>query len=331
MTVARQPEHASGTGPATRRTAAILTPLVGRPDYDVIHDVWVPRSRVHADHVVVGPSGLFMVDTESYRGLVRRFDGTLWAGKHPMRDQFEAIRFATARLSEHLGVPVVGIMSFAEGELEHPVQFVDGIDVVALDALVDVLTCDRPGSALVDRPGLVAKVQRLAIRHDVAPVGPRRATMGSVPADITVTRDIAAAPDALFALISDLPRMGEWSPENQGGKWIRGATAAVPGAKFEGSNRNGKKAWTTTCTVVECTPPSTFVFDVTVGPVKVARWSYTIVASGSGSTVTEEWRDQRNWLTKKLGGTASGVADRLAHNRVGMEETLRKLAAEAER
>jgi uncharacterized protein YndB with AHSA1/START domain len=355
MTVARQPDHATGGDPGLRRTAAVLGQLADRPDHDVIHDLWVPRSRMHADHLLVGPSGVFMIETAVHRGIVRRFDGTLWVGTHSMRTEFEAVRFGTARLSEHLGVQVMGIVCFAEGELEHPIQFVDGIDVVALDALIEVLTVDRPGLALANRPAIVARAGQLAIRHGgpqrppiavglVAPVidpagatrsarrevGPRRGTMASMPSDLTVTRDIAAAPDALFALITDLPRMGEWSPENEGGKWIRGATAAAPGAKFQGSNRNGKRVWTTTCTVVECTSPSTFSFEVTVGPVKVAHWSYSIAANGSGSTVTEKWHDQRNWLAKKFSGPASGVADRVAHNRAGMEETLRKLAEAVE-
>ena len=87
---------------------------------------------------------------------------------------------------------------------------------------------------------------------------------------------------------------------------------------------------TTSCTVVACQPPSLFGFDVTVGPIKVANWSYSIAPHAGGSTVTETWTDQRGWLAKKLGGPASGVSDRIAHNRAGMEETLRKLAAHVE-
>ena len=43
------------------------------------------------------------------------------------------------------------------------------------------------------------------------------------------TRDIAAPAEKVWALVSDLPRMGEWSPENAGGKWVKGATG--PGAR----------------------------------------------------------------------------------------------------
>ncbi len=149
--------------------------------------------------------------------------------------------------------------------------------------------------------------------------------------EVTVSRDIGAPPAELFALISDLPRMGEWSPENIGGDWVKGATGPAVGARFIGRNRNGSKSWKTTCTVVSCGAPGSFAFDVAVGPIKVANWAYAITASGDGSTVTETWTDRRNWLAKKLGGLASGVDDRAAHNRAGMEETLRKLAEHVEK
>jgi uncharacterized protein YndB with AHSA1/START domain len=144
---------------------------------------------------------------------------------------------------------------------------------------------------------------------------------------VSVTRDIAAPPDKVWTMVSDLPRMGEWSPENTGGKWVRGATGPAVGARFVGSNRNGKKSWTTTCTVSECEPARAFAFNVGVGPIKVARWKYHIepLADG-GSRVTETWSDRRGWLAKKLGGPASGVTDRANHNRAGMEETLRRLS-----
>ncbi|MEP6660894.1 MAG: SRPBCC family protein [Acidimicrobiales bacterium] len=146
-------------------------------------------------------------------------------------------------------------------------------------------------------------------------------------ANVSVTRDIAASPVKVWTMISDLPRMGEWSPENTGGKWVRGANGPAVGARFVGSNRNGKKSWTTTCTVSECEPDRAFSFDVAVGPINVARWEYHIepLADG-GSRVTETWSDRRGWLAKKLGGPASGVNDRANHNRAGMEETLRRLA-----
>jgi hypothetical protein len=148
--------------------------------------------------------------------------------------------------------------------------------------------------------------------------------------EIVVSRDIAASPEVLFALISDLPKMGQWSPENTGGSWVKGATGAAVGARFAGTNSNGKRSWTTSSTVVTCEAPSRFGFDVKAGPLKIANWSYAIVPNAAGSTVTEAWTDHRGWLITTVGGFISGVSDRAVFNRAGMEETLRKLAAHIE-
>ncbi len=145
--------------------------------------------------------------------------------------------------------------------------------------------------------------------------------------DIEVSRVIAAPAEQLYDLVSDLPRMGEWSPENTGGRWIKGATGAAVGARFQGTNANGSKRWTTTCIVDQADRGRGFGFRVVVGPIKVARWAYRFEPHDGGTTVTETWEDQRGWLAKRLGGPASGVADRLSHNRTGMETTLANLAA----
>ncbi len=145
--------------------------------------------------------------------------------------------------------------------------------------------------------------------------------------DVEVSRVIAATADELYDLVSDLPRMGEWSPENTGGEWIKGAAGPAVGARFKGSNANGSKRWTTAVIIEEADRGKSFVFRVVVGPIKVARWSYRFSPEQTGTTVTETWVDQRSWLARKAGGSASGVADRAAHNRTGMETTLANLAA----
>jgi len=52
--------------------------------------------------------------------------------------------------------------------------------------------------------------------------------------------EIDAAPVAVYALVSDISRMGEWSPECYRCEWLGGATTAAIGAKFRGHNRLGK-------------------------------------------------------------------------------------------
>jgi uncharacterized protein YndB with AHSA1/START domain len=147
---------------------------------------------------------------------------------------------------------------------------------------------------------------------------------------VTVSRDIAAPAKLVWGMISDVTRMGEWSPENTGGAWRKGATGPSVGAAFSGENRNGSKQWKTVCVVDACEPGRTFSFVVAAGPFKVARWAYTITPSATGCSVDETWTDLRNGLVTKLGKPVSGVADRKAHNMAGMEVTLQRLAAAAE-
>jgi hypothetical protein len=143
---------------------------------------------------------------------------------------------------------------------------------------------------------------------------------------IEVSRVVGASPEELYDIVSDLPRMGELSPENTGGVWIDGATGPTVGAKFRGTNNNEKKHWATFAVIEEAERGQAFAFRVDVGPVKIARWSYRFEPAEGGTRVTETWVDRRNWFAKKVGGLASGVADRPEHNRQGMEATLTNLA-----
>jgi len=57
------------------------------------------------------------------------------------------------------------------------------------------------------------------------------------------TIEIAAAPGTVYALVSDLTQMGEFSPECRQVEWLGGATGPAAGARFVGHNRNGPIKW----------------------------------------------------------------------------------------
>ena len=142
------------------------------------------------------------------------------------------------------------------------------------------------------------------------------------------SRDVAAPAEKVWALVADLPRMGEWSPENAGGTWQKGATGPALGAVFKGNNRNGFRRWSTTCTVIDCEPGKVFEFGVTSGPLGVANWRYEFEATDGGCRVTESWRDNRaRWFAAiaRLMGDHSA-----AHAEQEMAATLANLAGAAE-
>jgi uncharacterized protein YndB with AHSA1/START domain len=149
--------------------------------------------------------------------------------------------------------------------------------------------------------------------------------------DVSVSREIKAPPEAIYAMVADLPRMGEWSPECERVEWTKGATGPAVGATFDGHNRNGSKSWSTHGEVVVADPGKEFAFEVrTVLNLPVSRWSYRFEPSDAGTTVTESTIDRRSWLVRNLGSMATGVSDRTARNRETMEKTLEELAAAAE-
>ncbi|HEV7527229.1 MAG TPA: SRPBCC family protein [Acidimicrobiia bacterium] len=148
---------------------------------------------------------------------------------------------------------------------------------------------------------------------------------------VSVERVVAAPPGVLWAMVADVTRMCEFSPENTRCKWIGRTKAPVVGAKFRGTNENGKKKWKTVATIVDAQPGHSFAFQVKAGPFGVARWEYRFDPTNDGGClVTETWIDQRGLVGRTLAGPVSGVTERTEHNRAGMVTTLERLAASAE-
>lgn len=148
-----------------------------------------------------------------------------------------------------------------------------------------------------------------------------------------VSTHIDAPADRVWALVSDLTRMGEWSPETTKVAWRKGASGPAVGARFRGWNRKGLVRWFTDGVVSDLEPGRALAFEVSSAGVPVARWGYRIEpdAGGAGCTLTETWEDHRKGVFKTVTGIAIGVRDRKAHNAEGMEVTLARIKDAAER
>jgi len=149
-------------------------------------------------------------------------------------------------------------------------------------------------------------------------------------ATVSVTQEISAPAELVWSLVSDLPRMGEWSPENLGGEWVKGATGVAVGARFKGRNKNGSKAWSTSVKVNEVQAPKKLSFALMALGKNWCDWEYEITPTATGCTVTHNWVDHRSKFANYLGKLVSGVSDRAEHNRRNMEATLKNLKAAAE-
>lgn len=141
--------------------------------------------------------------------------------------------------------------------------------------------------------------------------------------------EVDAPAERVWELVSDLPGMGTHSPENRGGRWVRGAGPQV-GSVFVGRNGGGRRRWSTRSTVVRCEPGRAFAFEVTSGGLPVARWSYALEPTDTGCRLTETWEDRRGRLVTGLGRLVTGVADRSAFTASSIERTLSSVKSTAE-
>jgi hypothetical protein len=149
--------------------------------------------------------------------------------------------------------------------------------------------------------------------------------------DVSASARISAPAEVVYALVSDVTRMGEWSPENLGGRWLGRVAGPAVGARFRGSNRRGWRRWSTTCTVVVAEPGRTFAFDVAFAGIPASRWTYELRQDGDATVVTETWTDRRPRWFALLAGATMGIDDIRAHNLENIRKTLANLTAAAER
>ncbi len=149
-----------------------------------------------------------------------------------------------------------------------------------------------------------------------------------------VSVDIEASPDEVYGLVSDITRMGEWSPECIRCSWAKGATGPAVGARFKARNKGGRgPAWSNTPTVIAAEPGREFAFKRSGPGVGSYTWRYTLEPIPAGTRLTESFDAERplgramTWLTMKW----TGSADRDADLHEGMVTTLNRIKAAAER
>lgn len=142
---------------------------------------------------------------------------------------------------------------------------------------------------------------------------------------------IAASPQALYAMVSDVTRMGEWSPVTTSCWWDEGDGPAA-GAWFTGHNEApGRDPWETRCQVAVAEPGREFAF--IVGGAWV-RWGYAFAPVPGGTEVTESWAFLPAGLERfdqRYGDEAAAqVALRYEAARAGIPATLAAIKRAAE-
>ncbi len=100
---------------------------------------------------------------------------------------------------------------------------------------------------------------------------------------------VAASPDHVYAVVSDMTRMGEFSPECHRVEWLEGASGPACGARFIGHNRGGPISWSREGRVVTAEPGVVFAFVTEWRGHDSTRWTYRLDATKDGTTLTESY------------------------------------------
>jgi hypothetical protein len=125
-----------------RKTARLLAPLE-RHGWAVLHDLALPGSRANLDHLVIGPGGVFVIDSKQYRGRLQLDpSGRLWHGRYPLASTLQAVSFEADQAALVLpdpGVAVVPIVAVHGAQIPWGKVVTDGVPVVPARRLPSML------------------------------------------------------------------------------------------------------------------------------------------------------------------------------------------------
>ena len=141
---------------------------------------------------------------------------------------------------------------------------------------------------------------------------------------------VACGPATLYDMVSDVTRMGEWSPVCTACWWDEGDGPRV-GSWFTGRNELPERTWETRSKVVEADPGRSFAF--VVGGTWI-RWGYTFAPLDGRTLLTETWDFLPDGIARfesRFGAEAQAqIDDRIAAARQGIPATLAAIRASAE-
>lgn len=141
---------------------------------------------------------------------------------------------------------------------------------------------------------------------------------------------VAAPPERIYGLVSNMPRMGEWSPECQKVEWTDGATCPAAGARFIGHNRGGPGGlmrWSRRGRVLVADPGREFAFVTEEGGQESTIWRYRFEAIENGTKVIESYEVKMIPLWARIMDVPTNRARELQE---GMRHTLGQLKSAAE-
>ena len=108
------------------------------------------------------------------------------------------------------------------------------------------------------------------------------------PPGATAETHVDAAPEAVWALVTDIGLPARFSDEFQGAEWNDPDCGPEVGSTFVGRNLNSSiGAWEVTCTIIEWDPPTVFAWAVGDLAAPVATWRFDLESEGDGTRLQQ--------------------------------------------
>lgn len=140
--------------------------------------------------------------------------------------------------------------------------------------------------------------------------------------------EIDAPPAAVWDVVSDLKRMGEWSPQCK--KMVVFGSSVMKGTRTFNINHSGKMHWPTNAKVVDFEPGKKIAFRIVENR---TVWSYELEPTATGTRLTESRKAPggvsglSNFLTQRAMGSVDKFEDSLER---GIKKTLVRIKSEVE-
>jgi hypothetical protein len=153
-----------------------------------------------------------------------------------------------------------------------------------------------------------------------------RCAFMTVSPEDRATAYIAADPDSIWDMISDIKRMGQWSPECYRAMWL--TSKRGKGALFLGLNKDRGLRWPSPAVVTESERGKVFAFRAASG----VLWRYRLTAENGGCQLVEERITTGEFRYVKVAYRLflGGYDRRMGVLRAGMQRTVEGIRAAAE-
>jgi hypothetical protein len=126
-----------------RRTARLLDRLT-RDGFVVFHDLAVPGSPANVDHLVIGPSGVFIIDSKQWTGSVHQgADGLAWHNHYPLDRTVETVRWEAQQVGRMLGSRAAALLCVHGAHVHGGGLHAQGVAIVPAYLLRSALGYDR--------------------------------------------------------------------------------------------------------------------------------------------------------------------------------------------